>query len=98
MSIPSPSDKLEIIVNLSLNLTCQSISKLYVSKNFKADITHVYRAIETSRNLSDNMKQAVDSRDRTISVFHYGNLLIAMIFDKRIRITDLDMRQALTAR
>ncbi len=99
VSTESPSDELKVLVNFIMKSYMPVWFEIKVSKTFTDGPIHLYRSIETSRYLSDNLKQVVDPViERNAFFAHNENLLFAMIFDKRAHIRELGLRRVLKGR
>ena len=92
----SPSDELKVLVNFILKSYMPVGFEIKVGKTFTVGPVHLYRYIETSRYLPDNLKQVVDPViERNAFFAHNDNLLFAMIFGKRTYLRELGPRRVL---
>ena len=99
VSTENPSDSLKDIVTFILTSYMPIWFEIKCSKNIISGPVHVYRAIVTTRYLSEDLKKVVfPVIERNAYFAHPENLLMAMIFDERKHIRELGLRRVLKAR
>lgn len=95
----NPSNALISIVTFILKSYMPVWFKIKFDYQISNGPIHVYRAIETSRYLTNELKAVVfPVIERNAFYAHPENILIAMLFDERRHIRELGLRRVLKAR
>ncbi|CAH2100076.1 unnamed protein product [Euphydryas editha] len=99
VSLENPSDALNELVVYILGSYVPVWFGIKCSEYITEGPRHVFKAIQTSRYLSDDLKKVVHPViERNAFFAHPENILIAMIFDERKHIRELGLRRIYKAR
>ena len=96
---PDPTENLPTLAEFILKVYAPVWFTVKLNSSCKDGARNVYKTVQSSRYLSDTMKQIIDPViSRNAFFCHPENLLLAMITDDRKHIRELGLRRILKAR
>lgn len=99
ISVLSPSENLREIVTFILKCYMPMWFAIKINHKFTDGPRHVYKTIESTRYLPEELLQVVDPvLQRNAYFAHHENLLLAMVTDERNHIRELGFRRIMKAK